>query len=543
MTDFEIIEIENEHRRLINADRDRREEEARRTEIQERERLIIEARALDAEAEIEARALDAEAERLENLENMMMADRFANHIINCVIPYHIEGAQIQVSPLSSQNSSSDSDDTIDSNSDFPIHHTSQNDEYAEDEETESEEEDTPIESSATDTDTTNDESYGSAQSTNSPDPSSTDTESIQIDEADQQLPLRYNDINFIYKLNQKNGSRKGNKRVIISSIRPSFSCSSHHDFFICHVCYRFPKPVEKWKTLTNEHPFVRNIGSIFKHLLINHCGMEELQVNASARFYILSQLKELTTKPETSFLQTTTSIPKAISTSCLNVPWKSNQTELTKEIANTYYFGKRCSGHSKLVEPEGHGYMYKGEKYMFDLSNTVYCSCHAKTMTFARFKITSRKTAPIPQYYHRDGSKIEEDAVRTFFTSEKGSIHHTHPLLLCRYKYDMKIGNGIPKIRTYPTGTTTTRSQTRAMQSNLPAQPDQANIGSSGSTSKGNNSGAQGNQARVPYQKEKGKSRTKTPNAATPTATPTIRGAASKIARMLDFKKKANPTI
>ena len=103
MTDFEIIEIENEHRRLINADRNRREEEARHIEIQERERLIIEARALDAEAEIEARALDAEAERLENLENLIMADRLTNHIINCVIPYHIEGAQIQVSPLSSQN--------------------------------------------------------------------------------------------------------------------------------------------------------------------------------------------------------------------------------------------------------------------------------------------------------------------------------------------------------------------------------------------------------------------------------------------------------
>ena len=74
-------------------------------------------------------------------------------------------------------------------------------------------------------------------------------------------------------------------------------------------------------------------------------------------------------------LQTKTSIPKSPSTSCLNTTWKSNQSEITKNIVNTYYVQehstqndppiKPCKGHARLIAT-------KGIEYELDLANSVF---------------------------------------------------------------------------------------------------------------------------------------------------------------------------
>ena len=47
------------------------------------------------------------------------------------------------------------------------------------------------------------------------------------------IPIHNNTTEFMNTVNDLNVS-KGKKRIIISSIRPSFQSDAHHDFFLCH---------------------------------------------------------------------------------------------------------------------------------------------------------------------------------------------------------------------------------------------------------------------------------------------------------------------
>ena len=89
------------------------------------------------------------------------------------------------------------------------------------------------------------------------------------------LHIRYNDIAFLRKINSRDKTPKEKPIYIISSVRPSFSCSKDHDYFLCHLCHSLPKNIcyneNEWKEDNNEYPFVRNIGSIWKHIYTNHC--------------------------------------------------------------------------------------------------------------------------------------------------------------------------------------------------------------------------------------------------------------------------------
>jgi hypothetical protein len=243
------------------------------------------------------------------------------------------------------------------------------------------------------TNTSSSESFNSAKSKNSPIPFQTNSpEGLNID-ADHDkkqfqlpLPIRYNDITFIGKINNYNKTSKGLPRYVISSRRPSYACSTDNDYFICHTCHLFPTSgtkKEQGLNNRNEHPFVRNIKAILKHIRINHCekiNNEDRQLNANAESYILSKKRELANQ-EMPLLQTKTSIPKSPSESCLNTAWKSNQTKITKEIVNTYYFQEivtegtlktiPCKGHPKLIASQG-------PEYYLDLANSVYCACNAK---------------------------------------------------------------------------------------------------------------------------------------------------------------------
>ena len=127
------------------------------------------------------------------------------------------------------------------------------------------------------------------------------------------LPRRYNEIAFIRKINSYDKTPKDKPIYVISSVRPSFSCSRDQDHFLCHLCHSLQKRIKykenEWKEIDNEYPFVRNIGSIWKHLYHNHCKIEteeKTQIHKDIKRYILSHYNKLGFKnPNGKLLQIT----------------------------------------------------------------------------------------------------------------------------------------------------------------------------------------------------------------------------------------------
>ena len=120
------------------------------------------------------------------------------------------------------------------------------------------------------------------------------------------------------------------------------------------------------------------------------------------------------------------SIPKASSTSCLHVSWKTDQPELTMELAHSYNFRNHasynCKGHTKMVDP-------KCLEYELDLANSVYCSCNAPTIDLTKMDQPSR---PVAQEIFDMTLNIFQE--NTFFNQEKKSIHQSHKAILCHFK-------------------------------------------------------------------------------------------------------------
>jgi len=417
MTDFEIVEIENEYIRnqLKEAEQERIrrieiEEQARiaeRNEIErleevERIRIELENERLRIQAEMEADITENEIEnRILHLENAIFAQNLAQRIRR-IIPYQDMGPiPINITPPSSLTSSSSSpsynyedyydedweeinhinDDQenqenqeSDENDDEEDNHNNQ-DHQEEDDTSEAEYQDNLHNENAINIETTSEEStisntsintcnesYNSAQSkhsdtpTASPDPEhfpSTD-DALTVTRSPP-LPLRRNDISFVKEINELNRTLEGKASYVLSSIRPCFASSKDQDFFICHICHAFPRKGD-WIEDRNEHPFVRNVGSIFRHLRINHCGKPEdkRQLTEAVETYILSFREKLDTDPVHPLFQLESSIPKSLSMSCIHTAWKSNQTEITKHVVNKYYFNpETCGGHKRLFSTKG----------------------------------------------------------------------------------------------------------------------------------------------------------------------------------------------
>jgi hypothetical protein len=167
-----------------------------------------------------------------------------------------------------------------------------------------------------------------------------------------------NDIDCLEEINNLNKPRGGKLKTVISSIRPSFQAIANNDYFMCHICHLYPKVITSWEDGTNpypwkegvnEHPFARNIGAIIRHLIDNHYKLEgtrHITLQVEHKLTSIKKDMEEAEKHPTYFKPL--SMPKSSSTSCLQAAWKSNQTELTKEIVNTYTFDKDdCVGHSK----------------------------------------------------------------------------------------------------------------------------------------------------------------------------------------------------
>ena len=287
-----------------------------------------------------------------------------------------------------------------------------------------------------------------ANSTTSPEISITsETKSSHVqnnqDQSDTIDPilLRYNDIAFLHKINNIDKTPKNKPIFIISSVRPSFSCSKDQDYFVCHLCHSLKISItyktNEWKKVTNEYPFVRNIASIWKHLYDAHCNIEpgeNRHIHTDVRKKVLSYYNKSGFKnPTGKLLQMKTSIPKSLSMSCIRTAWKSNQTEITKEIVNTYYFPGKCGGHRRLFYTEGLA-------YNLDLAISMYCSCNAKL--FPKEKLTRYKK-PLQVQFGIQGEENEIANIHTFFNRESmsgfgvNSILQIHPTFIVPYKIDM----------------------------------------------------------------------------------------------------------
>ena len=378
---------------------------------------------------------------------------------------------------------------------------------------------------------TTNESYNSAQSKHSVTP--TTPPQLQLPaHHPQPLPFRRNDITFLKEINDLNRSPKGKSAPVLSSIRPCYASSRDQDFFICNICHSFPK-TGKWAEDTNEHPFVRNIGSIIRHIRMNHCNKpeENRQLTRAAERYILLLEDNSRTRPVHPLFQTKTSIPKALSTSCINTAWKSNQTEITKKVVNTYYFSpNKCGGHRRLFST-------KGPVYNYDIDVSIYCTCRTKPLR----KRGNQKLEITPvSFHHANSIQYNDDTLQTFYNCEKGSIQQIHKTFLCNHTFPLQLPLKLPKYpETFPkyntnkTGTMETRmmkkKRTSIHELSTPLQkskptPTKTTIA---------------NTSQHKPEKEKEKARTPRGGYKALAATVARQGAASAV-KLLDVKKKAS---
>ena len=307
-------------------------------------------------------------------------------------------------------------------------------------------------------------SYQSVQSTNTP------TKTVPIIGEDQNNQVNYlpilfhgNDTIFMKDINKMNVNKK-RRTILISAVRPSFHCS-HNEFFICHVCHKKSRQIkmvdELWEmakdnddaNLGDEQPFAYNLRGIIDHLTNHHCLTHEdksRDMIVAVANYIDMVNKDIEdgTSPMFYFDE---SIPKASSTSCLRVSWKTDQPELTMDLAHSYNFRNHanysCKGHTKLVDP-------KCLEYELDLANSVYCSCNAPTIDLTKVDQPSR---PVAQEIFDMTLNIFQE--NTFFNQERKSIHQSHKAILCHFK----IPQAWPKFptKTYKPSKPITRGDTK----------------------------------------------------------------------------------
>ena len=297
------------------------------------------------------------------------------------------------------------------------------------------------------------------------------TQIITITEEDKhnqvvQVPIlfRGNDTMFMTDINKMNVNNK--KRTnLISVVRPSFH-STQNEFFICHVCHKKPRQIkiveELWeiakekgnKHLGDELPFAYNLRGIIDHLTNYHCLTHEdksRDMIVAVANYIDMVNKDIEDFVSPMFCFEDL-IPKASSTSCLHASWKTDQPELTMELAHKYNFQKHtsyCHGHSKSSAPS-----CSEMEYELDLANTVYCSCSAPTIDLAKM---DRPVEPVAKEIFDLELNIFQE--KTFFNQERKSIHQSHKAVLCHFK----IPQPWPKFpkRTYQPSKPITRNDTK----------------------------------------------------------------------------------
>jgi hypothetical protein len=423
MTDFEIVEIGNEQRRR------------------------------DAAARIQEEAKDA-ARQQQEAEHGIIDDQIVmNMLLNLAFPYDIGRMAVPINPLSTTP----------------------------DEENRPKQELIAIELEAainTNNDNTNSSSNDSMYSVNSRTTSGSsfhgfstvsDEGSNEMALCGEQQPLRVrnNDTNFLILINDLNKTRHGNKRTVVSSVSPGYGNILDNDYFLCHICHYSSNIITDWEYWTNEHPFIKNVGAMFHHLLQDHCEKPQgkKQLTGGAESYLSAIVEDIKTRMPAPLLQTKTSLPKASSTSCLETAWRSNQPELTKDSVNKYVFDdKFCKGHIKLVPIDG-------IEYWYDLANSMYCTCNFKIMNQNESIGQAGPTLILDQ-------DLSVAPIPSFFNLTRRSIIQTHRTLLCSRIISMPAPAKFPH-RAYKPSQPKTRSETRQegrpSKQSQPGQPGQPN--------------------------------------------------------------------
>ena len=234
------------------------------------------------------------------------------------------------------------------------------------------ENDTNLDKSATKKDLTTDSgssgSYKSAPSSNSSPKLAIILQELHAIQQRKKktLPFRDNTTKFMEDINEMNVNNT-KRTILISAIRPRFQCQIHNEFFVCHVCHKRPRKIKivdkLWKIalekgddkIGDELPFAYSLRGIIDHLTNFHSFTHEDKsrdmILAVANYIdmVNKDIEKATSTMFTSSRFPEKSIPKPSSTSCLSVSWKSNQTDLTTELAHTYNF--QIIRHSIVVPP------------------------------------------------------------------------------------------------------------------------------------------------------------------------------------------------
>ena len=325
-------------------------------------------------------------------------------------------------------------------------------------------------------DTSSSGSYQSVHSSHTPTKKNSSSEEMPIHtitEKDQHnhkvampIPFHGNSTMFMTDINKMNVNKK-TRTTLISAVRPSFHCPQN-EFFICHVCHRKPKQIkivedlwnrkiENNNNLGDEISFPYNLRGIIDHLTNHHCLTHEdksrdMIVAVAIYIDMVNKDIEMFSSPMFHFEN---SIPKASSTSCLHVSWKTDQPELTKALAHKYNFHDHtsyCAGHPKSSAPKQTD--FKDSEFELDLANTVYCSCSAPTIDL---EIMDRPSKPVAEEIF--DLKLNVSQETTFFNQERKSIKQSHKAILCHFKIQQPLPKFEP--RTYQPAKPITRKDTR----------------------------------------------------------------------------------
>ena len=300
------------------------------------------------------------------------------------------------------------------------------------------------------------------------------------------LPIRIqnNTTEFMDELNALNMAR-GKQTIILSSIRPNFQSNAHHDFFLCHICQVKPLVIPWWRErikdgLDYDLKFAYNFGAIIHHIKEHHCNIKvgPRHMVKPAENYI-AQINWEIPQISASLAEQTISIPKSSSTTCLDVTWKSNQTNLTKILANSYDFygyNKKCIGHTKRMATTGC-------EYELDLADSVYCSCGRPTIQPVDFDLNlnldldfENLTKRTPPYVVSDPD-ISQNYDDSFFDQKGRSIQHVHKTIIVCYKLKMKSLRPFSHKTTKPTKPTTREdSRKERERKDKDDQPDEKKL-------------------------------------------------------------------
>ncbi len=260
------------------------------------------------------------------------------------------------------------------------------------------------------------------------------------------IPIEFNNIKFLTDLNKAN-TKQG---PVGSTVRMGFQSKQLNEFFICHLCdlTHFPsmaihttgiptigkgnkdlKPPQDRTIFTSPSPpkFPRNIGAFISHLERNHWNTSVLTIKANN---LLTRIILQIQKGNSPLFRYPKCIRKSASSSCVRTRWKSNQTNLTFNMAQHYVANEsECRGHTQDLFTEG-------RPYENDWAQSIYCTCGAKNVEESYGPETmDDEIPPISNQAHFQDHTII-GLPSSFFAYNETSILYQHKTIRCPFRLD-----------------------------------------------------------------------------------------------------------